>query len=61
MNDYGKGEGTIDNKRFVYSDPTGNNQTMKPSERLKKETAIKKALKEHKDKMNSHTLAPFFV
>lgn len=61
MNDYGKGKGTLVNKRFVYSDPTGSNQTMKPSERLEKETAIKKALKEHKDKMNSHTLAPFFV
>ena len=60
MNDYGKGKGTLANKRFVYSDPTGNNQVMKPSERLEKETAIKKALKEHKDKMNSHTLAPFF-
>ena len=61
MNDYGKGKGTLANKRFVYIDPTGNKQTMKPSERLEKETSINKALKEHKDKMNSHTLAPFFA
>ncbi len=60
MNDYGKGKGTLATKRFVYIDPTGNKQTIKPSDRLEKETSIKKALKEHKDKMNSHTLAPFF-
>ena len=48
-------------KLFVFDDPTGNKQTIKPSERLKMETSIKNALKEHKDKMNSHTLAPFFV
>ena len=48
-------------KLFVFDDPTGNKQTVKPSERLKMENSIKKALKEHKDKMNSHTLAPFFM
>lgn len=61
MNDYGKGKGTLSTKRFVYNDPTGSNQVMKPSERTEKETTIKKALKDHKDKMNSHTLAPFFA
>ena len=48
-------------KLFVFDDPTGNKQTVKPSERLKMENSIKKALKEHQDKMNSHTLAPFFA
>ena len=61
MNEYGKGKGTLATKRFVYTDPTGNKQTVKPSEVTTKENAIKKALKEHKDKMNSHTLAPFFA
>ena len=61
MNEYGKGKGTLATKRFVYNDPTGNKQTVKPSEVTTKENAIKKALKEHKDKMNSHTLAPFFT
>lgn len=61
MNDYGKGKGTLANKRFVYDDPTCSNQTMKPSERLETETIIKKAFKNHKDKLNSHTLAPFFI
>ena len=60
MNDYGNGTGTLINKKFVYVDPTGANQTMKPSELLEKENAVKKALLEHKNTKNSHTLTPFF-
>lgn len=60
MNDYGNGVGTLINKKFVYDDPTGANQIMKPSELLEKENSVKKALLEHKNTKNSHTLTPFF-
>jgi len=57
MADYGKGSGDLTKKKFVFSDPTGNKQTMKPSDRDAKILVIQKAFKDHK---NTKTLSPFF-
>jgi hypothetical protein len=60
MADYGKGSGDLVKKKFVFSDPTGNKQTMKPSDRDAKILVIHKAFKDHKANKNSKTLSPFF-
>ena len=48
-------------KLFVFDDPTKTGQEMKESECNKIVTRIKTIWNKHKDKMNSHTLAPFFA
>lgn len=61
MADYGKSKGKLVTIKFVFEDPTGNNEVMTTKKRETQITNIKKAFREHKDKMNSHTLAPFFA
>ena len=60
MANYGKGTGDLTKKKFVFSDPTGNKQTMKPSDRDAKILTIQNAFKDHKANKNSKTLSPFF-
>jgi hypothetical protein len=60
MNEYAKGKGTLANKKFVFSDPTGNNEVMTDKQRTALETKVKTAFRKHKDGTKSITLAPFF-
>ena len=70
MADYGKGTGDLAKKKFVFSDPTGNNQCTTPSD-LRRKTGTKKGIldsientltnpEKYKTLINFYRLEPFF-
>jgi hypothetical protein len=60
MSEYNNGKGKLDTKKFVFSDPTGNNEVMTTKQRDSLLAKVKKAFKDHRDVKPSKTLAPFF-
>lgn len=60
MNEYNNGKGLLARKKFVFSDPTGNNETMNETERDALVNTVKKAFADHKNGKFTKTLAPFF-
>lgn len=60
MNNYANGNGELAKKKFVFSDPTGNNEVMTDKQRNALNEKVKSAFRAHKDGKNSETLQPFF-
>lgn len=60
MSDYAKGKGKLANKKFVFSDPTGNNEVLTKKQQTTLETQVQKAFHAHNNKRNTLTLNPFF-
>ena len=60
MNEYAQGKGDLAKKKFVFVDPTGNNEVMNVKNREALVAKVKKAFADHKNGKFSKTLAPFF-
>lgn len=60
MADFKNGKGKLANKKFVYSDPTGNKELMTKTKQTQTIEKIKLNFRNHKDGKKTKTLAPFF-
>ena len=60
MADYANGKGKLAEKKFVFSDPTGNNDIMIEKKLALEIEKIKKNFRECKDGIEKKTLSPFF-
>jgi hypothetical protein len=60
MNDYKSGKGLLAKKKFVFSDPTGNNEVMTDTQRNALLSQVNDNFRNHNNGKKTKTLAPFF-